>query len=210
MALMAPNMVTISQTTFLGNAAGFLGGAIALLGSVGENYVNVEGSTFMANQADVGADVAISSPSTVVADFGPDAVLVEPSAGYQWSPLSSAEAQVDAQEQAKPLLSGDEAWITSADRVRGHCTLMTAALPPAAGCAGPSHPPSLCVRVHTTTEGLPMCRSSHLAASRQTQSGMAALPAPATPGATPPSSSCPASRSPCSCACAGHAAGGRC
>lgn len=120
--MMSPNTVTISQTTFLGNAAGFLGGAITLVGSVGENYVDVEGSTFMANQANSGADVAISSPSTVVADFGPDAVFGGASAGYQWNPLSPEEVQVSAQEQSKPLLGGDEAWITSADRVRGNCT----------------------------------------------------------------------------------------
>lgn len=115
---MAPNIVSISQSTFLGNTASDVGGAIALVDGIGSNRVRLEGSTFMGNTAAMGDDISVSSPNTFAADFRPAAVLAESSQGFQWNLVPLGEAQGRVEEPPQPLLNAAEAWITSAELVR--------------------------------------------------------------------------------------------
>lgn len=118
LALRAPNLVTLAGDSFISNAASELGGAVALLGSTGQNQIVFEDCGFVTNKADIGADISVSSASTIVAAFAPEQVRAEASPGYQWAPLSPGEREAFAAEQFKPLLRSSDGWITSADLVR--------------------------------------------------------------------------------------------
>eukprot|EP00892_Ulva_mutabilis_P005182 jgi/Ulvmu1/3035/UM015_0075.1 len=117
LALQAPNTVSLSGADFTGNAAGELGGAIALLGRTSENEVSVSGGTFVTNEADLGSDIAVSSPGVIAAGFAADGVRGEAAPGYEWAPVALKQGSAFTADQLKPLLRGNEAWIVSADPV---------------------------------------------------------------------------------------------
>lgn len=118
LALTAPNTLSIHQSSFIRNTADQFGGAIALLGGMGENHVILEGAVFQMNVAEMGEDVSISSPTTVFTDLGDGEVAVEASPGYAWNPAAPSAAPMGKDTVGKPLLTGEEAWITSTDMVR--------------------------------------------------------------------------------------------
>lgn len=191
--------MTLATTLFTGNAAGDQGGAVALLGKTGENRVSIVKSPFTTNEADVGADVSVSSPNLIAADFSPDDVRGEALPGHQWAPVPLAQNQTFEGEQLQPLLRGNEAWITSADVVSPHPHLGTlwhavavqAGLLPCSACC--EHAAIACFTVEFCSEREPLPRRClRRATSLHRCLNTAARGVGAARAETLPSSCCPA------------------